>query len=323
MQRPIPTVHESSRGCPMAETRRISRSAGLIFSMGICLLGGCFAGSGTPLALDTELMILNVSRNWYMLVELEPAGQSAKRVPMLPPGAVMNTSFRELFGTACPFDMIVRTYLFKRTTAGDPNGPFQFPQSASAEVTVQPYESIGSDSTIFPIVLRQSEGEGEGGTMLFAQLREHQLRLDFWGREPNIPIAGDIPRVIESKPTSGCVLTADGRGVSGVGVMLRPTYRRVCPPPEVRRPVGQVTTTDPNYFDVPDAEADLPIDVAITDGDGKFTLSGPPGSYAIDVFSDKYIFAPSEIFIEAPMDNVVFLAKPNSAGGAARDKETR
>ena len=284
----------------------------------ICALCGCPAGD--PLALDTELAIANMSRDWYLLVELEIPGYPAQHLPVLPPSAAARIPFRDLFGTACPLEMVVRAYVLEGDdTSVDAAGASpRLPALASAEVTVQACTGTPADYPVYNITLRDSP-RGRG-TILFAQDTPRQLRLDFWGQ--NIPGVNGLPPLTEDRLIGGYVLDLTGAGVPDVGVMLRPLYRDAGEPCPSNS--GATVQLLPCGIVTPDPEVGLPIDATITDQEGRFTFSRPPGVYALEVFGDGFVFRPCreapveacQIFVEAPLDNVVFVAEPDTAEAA-------
>ncbi len=289
----------------LPSARKASLALFFGFLAGLCALCGC-----PSLALETELAITNVSRDWYLLLELEVPGRAARQLPIFPPGACLRIAFRELFDSPCPLEMTVRAYLYERDDSSDGADDvlLRQPAVASAEATVHPCTGTAEDYPVYNVTLRDSP-RGRG-TILFAQNTSRELRLDFWRR--NIPDVSELPPFIADELISGYVLDWSGDGVSGIGVMLQPMYRDAgdpCPSDS-----GATVQLLPCGILTPMAEVGAPIDATMTDEQGRFTFSAPPGVYAVEVFADGYLFRPSRIIIEAPMDNVVFLAEPDMGG---------
>lgn len=300
--------------------RNVGIGLGLVALTAAC--ASCTSSADTPLPLETELLVLNQTSQWYAVVGLEVPGDAGQLLPLLPPGAALRIPLRDVIGHPCPADLVVRAYLLERgdTSGGDGGPPVRFPALASAETIVHPLAGTGeNDTAVYTINFRDTP-RGRG-TILFAQSTSRFQRFDFAG--PNLPDVSNVPPVLKNTPVKGRVLDVSGHGIAGVGVMLLPFWREAgepCPSGLSGAADGLVfcgtdNPTGAACCNTGSAETQLspPIDATTTDGEGRFVLNGPPGGYAVQVFADGLLFRPTTVFIEAPLENVVFLAEPDPA----------
>lgn len=299
-----------------------------VIEISVCALQfGCPASG--PTTTDKTFLVSNKTRDWHVLMELVLDGGEGHKLPILRPGSEIRERFDELIGETCPETLIVRTYLAERNTEGT------LTIIASAETEVKPCRNrVQVLSPVFDIFVRDSD-RGVG-TLLFEQGTEDYIRFDFGGLNLPLPAIDQFPSGPESRPTSGFAIDSEGKGVPGVGVIMWTLYRRTF------APADKCTDTSPDRWQrattgcggiscccceqrVCDRGSECcdfqstpnllgePIGTDVTDENGRFEISAPPGVYTVEVFGDDLLFRPREVQINAPLDNVIFLVQKDEA----------
>lgn len=273
----------------------------------IPFIGGVipFGADNPNVPIETEFLAANLSRRWYAVLQVRPAGGFASpdfeyaTTPLIPPGGVFRQRFLELLpGTSgCPDGLTMRVFLYKRVNEQlpiglDPGEAVQATPVASVEISdIAACAEVVASS--FSAIIRDTE-EGSG-VIAFAQSTSAENVVSFSGVGP----AGlaPVPALLAPSPLSGRVTSPTGAPEAGVGVLLRTRFRvgdddaAICP----NEPVG-VCFSDP-------------IDFAVTDGDGRFSFERPPGAYMVEAFADTLQFRPAAILVETPIDNLAFIAE--------------
>ena len=255
--------------------------------------------------METEFSLVNLSQQWYATIGLRPAASDDSayvQSDLVPPGAVFRERFFELFPETggCPDRLDLRVYLYKRANDDvpigmDPGEAVESQPVASGEVlNVLACEQVVAST--YTIVLRDSE-EGTG-VLRFAQETGAEQERTFTGR--SLPDLDTVPEHLASASLSGVVTLEDGTPVEGIGVLVRSRYRvssddsELCPDEPVGLCFGE------------------PIAIDSTDEEGRFSFDRPPGAYQVEVFADGFTFRPVWVVVESPIDNITFVAEPES-----------
>lgn len=273
------------------------------------LLPALFSCGSEPVAVtlpvETEFFLLNLSRRWYATIGLRPTDETGDftQSKLIPPGAVFRERFLVLFPDTggCPDRLDLRVHLFKRIHEDlpiglDPEEQVEPQAISSAEITDVEACEVVVLSTYTIVLLDSPEGTG---VIRFAQESGGEQQRSFSGR--NLPDLANVPlRLLDDAPLSGRVLFEDGSPAPDLGVLLRARFRvnvddsELCPD----EPVG-LCFSEPIAFD-------------ITNEEGRFSFDRPPGAYMVEVFGDGLLFRPGFVVIESPIDNILFVAEPES-----------
>lgn len=267
--------------------------------------------AGPP--IETEFSLINLSRQWYWTVAMRTSGSGGayrQLSELLPPGAVLRKRFLDVLPESggCPEKIDLRLYLFSVTqdsvptiVPGDPCAGDQCTQ-LDFDSFVDPNSVIATEFSGISVC---PPGAVPLSTFTMALLESGLVRFaQGSGREEKrmikrelLPSPDPMPTVLDGDDISGVVLNELGDLQAGVGVLLRTRYR-------VNEDDTELCPNDPVGLCLSD-----PIAFCVTDEQGAFCFSRPAGAYLVEVFGDGFLFRPKFELIEAPIDNILFVAE--------------
>ncbi len=278
-----------------------------------CVASGCVEivpGVGDS-AIETSFAFTNFSMAQYAQLSIRRTGDDAfVTTPLLPPGATHRERFLDALGVGCPGQIDLRVALFERINDEVPIGlddgeaVGEVPSAggeflnlpACGSVVVETLTIVNWDAPVGEGVVKI--GQGTPLERVLRQLPDFDNRDGVWTFEGVDDALGDVmpePRASAAQ-INGRVITADGTGLSDVGVLLRTRFR--------------VRLNDEDPSNDPDAGFSAPIALTATDANGAFSFDRPAGGYRVEVFSDALLFRPAIIDVESPIDELVIIAEP-------------
>lgn len=283
-------------------TTRLSRCAFWAITASLC---GTSCVPGPPnldaLLLEPDIVIVNTSEKWHLVLELELPNQKSVSLPRVPPSGILRTSFRETLAVATPTRLRVRAFIYQRLE--EPSETAEFQLVASAEEELFPVTT--RDSDVYLISLRNTD-EGKGVLILISR----GSRWDFSGK--NVADEPDqIPDSLPAVTIRGRVVRTNGDPVEGVDVLLRSIFRDAVLTSTSRDPreSSQLTSWDGRTLPKQTGE---PIEQTVTGRSGDFEFAAPPGLYVAEVAAPGFRFRPAFTEFEAPRSNLTFIAEPGT-----------
>ena len=277
---------------------------------------GLLPPAAPELPIETSFAFTNLSRTTYAQLELRPHALDGSgtyyQTPRLAPGATIRKRFLDTLGAACPVRLDLRVLLFERINADVPIGldfgetvvPTPTVAGEIADIpacdgpVVETYTIVNWDAPVGTAKVKLAQATPVENLIRSLGLFPNTDAV--WEVDGVMPAMRNVPpqALAEVDPIEGRIITADGVGVGGVGVLLRSRFR--------------VRLTDDNATNDPDAGFGDPIDFVVTSANGTFRFSRPPGAYQIEAFSDDLAFRPGSVDVESPVDTLLLVAEPSS-----------
>jgi len=283
----------------------------------------CVAGSSScnpaptnfaGLPLETRFAFTNFSRQFYATLALRSADVNDDaayvQVPLLAPGVTFRGNLLDFTGTGCPDAIDFRLLLYARVNDDlpiglDPTEEIEPEPVAAGEILGIPACNVQPLETFTIVNWDADEGTAR---VKFAQgtLIDETIRV--LGLFDNVDAAWEItgvdanlasqspPTTADNATVAGRVTNADGSGIEGIGVLMRTRFR--------------VRLDDADTTNDPDAGFSEPIDFITTDADGGFAFDRPAGAYEIEFFADGFVFRPTSVIVESPIETIVVVAEP-------------
>lgn len=288
----------------------------IIIWLTFLVAGSCVPGFPpiSTLPVGTRFAFTNLSTRYYAALAMRVHGDEVETgyalSPLLAPGATFRGEFSEFIETVCPDSLDFRIFLYKRVNQEIPIGLDETETVESAplvagEVLAVPACSV--DLVEVYTILNWDADEG-AARVKFAQdtgIEAEIRRLDMFGNsEAAWEVVGvdqdlasqEPPALAPMESIAGAVTLADGTGVENIGVLLRTYWRQ--------------RLDDGNTENDPDAGWSDPIAVTKTDATGAFSIDRPAGVYRVEVFADGYLFRPTVVDVETPLEQITILAEP-------------
>jgi hypothetical protein len=278
-------------------------------------IGGCQGGIPifTDLAIETSFAFTNFSTRHYAVLEIRDhadAGGAYYETPLLAPGATHRVRFLDSVSSSCPGSLDLRVRLYRRINAGAPIGLDDGEAVEATPVAAGRIENIPAcDVQVLETftIVNWDAPEGTArvklaqDTLIDEAIRAADLfpntdaAWEFDGVDPELS-GLETPGHAEDSPIAGRVTLADGTPVADVGILVRTRFR--------------TRLDDGDAANDPDAGFGEPIDVAVTDADGRYRFDRPPGAYQLEFFSDNFLFRPVSITLETPSEVIDVIAEP-------------
>jgi hypothetical protein len=268
------------------------------------------------LPIETSFAFTNFSKTQYAALRIREHSTSSDpaswyATPLLAPGATYRVRFLDSLGISCPDSLDLQLLVYRRINAGTPIGedPGEAVESSpvvAGQVFALPACSVQPLETYTIVNWDAPEGTAR---VKIAQDTPVDQAIRTSGVFPNVDaaweIAGVDPALADQAPpahldsnesVAGRVTLASGRGVGGIGVLVRTRFR--------------VRLDDADAGNDPDSGYSDPIAVAVTDAGGAFAIDRPPGAYRVEFFADGYLFRPVSVDVESPLEIIRVIVEP-------------
>lgn len=278
--------------------------------------GSCVPGFPpiSTLPVGTRFAFTNLSTRFYaalaMRVHGDDASASYALSPLLAPGATFRGDFSEFIDTVCPDSLDFRIFLYRRVNEDIPIGLDETEAVESSPIVAGEVLDVPACSIDLVEVYTIVNWDADEGIarVKFAQdtgIDAEIRRANFFGNNEAVwKVVGvdddlalqEPPALASMESIAGSVTLADGTGVENIGVLVRTYWRQ--------------RLDDGNTENDPDAGWSDPIAVTKTDATGAFSINRPAGVYRVEVFADGYLFRPTVVDVETPLEQITILAEP-------------
>jgi len=275
----------------------------------------CVPSFDTP-PIETSFAFTNFSQKYYAALRIRAHSSTTDpaiwyQTPLLPPGTTYRVRFLDSLGTGCADSLDFQLFLYKRIHDDlpigiDPGEAVEQTPIVAGQVFHIPACNVQAVETYTIVNWDAPEGTAR---VKFAQDSPVDTAIRNSGIFPNVDAAWEItgidaalagtpppPHYGDIESIAGKVTLAGGRGVEGIGVLVRTRYR------------GRLNAADPSNG--PDAGCSEPIAYTYTDTNGRFTFDRPPGAYRVEFLSDDYLFRPAIIDVESPLEIIQTIVEP-------------
>lgn len=287
----------------------------IVAGLALGLTGSCVPGDPpiSTLPVGTRFAFTNLSTRYYAALAMRVHGDDTQTdyamSPLLAPGATFRGEFADFLETVCPDSLDFRVFVYRRVNEDTPIGlddgePVESAPVAAGEVLAVPACSVDLVEVFTIVNWDAPEGTARvklaQDTGIEAEIRQRDL---FGNDEAVWEITGVDPDLASQEPPAlapmesiaGVVALADGTGVENIGVLLRTYWRQ--------------RLDDGNADNDPDAGWSDPIAVTKTDATGAFAIDRSAGVYRVEVFADGYLFRPTVVDVETPLEQITILAE--------------
>jgi len=283
--------------------------------LSILAAGSCVPGVPPVSTLDvgTRFAFTNLSTQYYAAFAMRAHGDDTEAgftlTPLLAPGATYRGEFSEFIDTLCPDSLDFRIFLYRRMNSDVPIGLDETEAVESSPIVAGQVLAVPACSIDLVEVYTIVNWDADEGfaRVKFAQetgIEAEIRRLDLFGNDQAVwEVIGVDPDLTSQEPPelaamesiAGAVTLADGTGVENIGVLIRTYWRK--------RLDDGIDDNDP------DADWSDPIAVTKTDATGAFSIDRPAGVYRVEVFADGYLFRPTYVDVETPLEQITIVAE--------------
>lgn len=265
------------------------------------------------LPLETGIGFVNFSQRFYVAFRIRAHADDQSTAyfasDLLAPGASQRVRMLDAVGTGCAGSFDVQVFLYQRVDERTPIGldPGEMVKAfpvAAGQIENVPACDVSQLETYTIVNFDAPLGVAR---VKFAQDTPIDQAIRDSGRFANVDAAWEVsgvdpliasqspPAPAPAAPITGSVTDASGNPFEGVGVLVRTRFR--------------VRVNDSNTGNDPDVGYGEPIDVAVTDANGRFEFDRPAGAYELEFFADGLAFRPAVLELESPSDAVSVIAE--------------